>query len=91
MICYDKLQKFDHMVIVMNQSGVDFAWIGARDEDGIDEYIFVQSRAEVPHWMWAKDQPKHVGGDCVWLNSGSGSLFVDHCNNSYAFICEVFP
>ncbi len=90
MILLDTSQKLNPVITVMQQNGVDFAWIGAHDKDGLDEYRFAGSGVVVPISMWNGDQPKHADGDCVWLNSGSGSLFVDNCNNQMVFVCEVF-
>ncbi len=74
----------------MQQNGVHHSWIGARDMDKNDTIKFVQSGAMVPLGLWDDLQPKHIDGDCVWVNNPNDPLLAENCENAMTFVCEVF-
>ena len=69
----------------------NYFWLGARDLTQSDLLVWIKSGETVPVVLLAPGEPKHISGDCVYLQrNGINKLGVYACDNLLnGALCEV--
>ncbi len=66
-------------------------WVGASDQGGDDDIVWLEYERHVSAVFWAAGEPNHSNGDCVYLNAVSDlvRLVMFSCDVSLYPLCKV--
>ena len=91
-------EEYDHVVSLLNESGLNVAWLGATDKDSVGSFKWVTGE-EFSFADWAPGEPNNetgdefylvlyqVSGEWVW-NDGPLDTNTYYSEDTVGFVCE---
>ena len=75
---------------LLEENGVNNAWIGARDLYGQDLITWIREGPAVLQEFWMVGEPEHNNGNCAFLDINGKLLGLADCESSNSYLCKWY-